>query len=40
VQVAIGGPGGRLMTAAELADSIISPLQAPAAGEERRTAAR
>jgi AcrR family transcriptional regulator len=38
VQTAIGVPGGRGMTAAELADSIIAPLEAPAE-TERRTAA-
>jgi AcrR family transcriptional regulator len=39
VQVAIGSPGGRAMTASELADSIVSPLESAAEREERRTAA-
>jgi AcrR family transcriptional regulator len=39
VQVAIGSPGGRAMTAAELAESIVAPLESPAEREERRTAA-
>jgi len=37
VQIAIGHPGGRGMTAAEIADSIVAPLET-AAGSERRTA--
>lgn len=39
VQVAIGSPGGKAMTAADLADSILAPMveQQP---EQRRTAAR
>ncbi len=39
VQVAIGSPGGRAMTAAELVDSILAPLETAAAGEERRATA-
>ena len=39
VQVAIGHPGGRGMTAAELADSIVAPLEAAAATAGRRAAA-
>ena len=38
VQVAIGSPGGRAMTARELADSIITPLEAPAEVERRASA--
>lgn len=41
VQVAIGSPGGRAMTAAELASSIIAPLEAAEeATETRRRAIR
>ena len=39
VQTAIGAPGGRAMTAAELADSIIAPLETAAETDERRTIA-
>jgi AcrR family transcriptional regulator len=37
VQVAIGAPSGSLMTPAELADALVSPLEAPE--QERRRAA-
>jgi len=37
VQVAIGSPSGTLMTPAELADALVSPLEAPP--QERRRAA-
>lgn len=37
VEVAIGSPAGPLMTPAQLADALVSPLEAPA--EERRRAA-
>lgn len=40
VQTAIGSPGGRAMTAAELADSIITPLEAAAAESARLTGTR
>ena len=39
VQIAIGNPGGRGMTPAELAESIVAPLEPAAAAEERRAAA-
>ena len=39
VQVAIGSPGGRAMTPAELAESLIAPLETAASIAERRTAA-
>lgn len=39
VQVAIGSPGGKAMTAADLADSILAPM-VEQQGEQRRTAAR
>jgi AcrR family transcriptional regulator len=39
VQTAIGAPGGRSMTAADLADSIVAPLEVAAAPPERRTIA-
>ncbi|MEX2245945.1 MAG: TetR/AcrR family transcriptional regulator [Dehalococcoidia bacterium] len=39
VQIAIGSPGARAMTAAELADSLIRPLETAAATAERRAAA-
>jgi AcrR family transcriptional regulator len=39
VQTAIGAPGSRTMTAAELADSIIAPLETAAETPERRTIA-
>lgn len=39
VQKAIGSPGGRAMTPAELADSLITPLETAAASAERRSAA-
>lgn len=39
VQTAIGSPGGRALGAAELADSIIAPLEEPVVAEERRAAA-
>jgi len=38
VQVAIGSPGGKAMTPAELAESLIAPLETPAAAAERRSA--
>jgi hypothetical protein len=38
VQVAIGSPGGRAMTPAELAESLITPLETAASAAERRTA--
>jgi len=40
VQVAIGSPGGRLLTPSELAESLISPLETAASGGERHRAAR
>lgn len=40
VQIAIGSPGGRAMTAAELADSIIAPLETAAAETARLTGTR
>lgn len=40
VQVAIGSPGGRAMTAAELADSIVAPLESAAADAARLTGTR
>lgn len=39
VQMAIGSPGGRAMTPAELADSLVAPLETPATAAERRSAA-
>ena len=39
VQTAIGSPGGRALVAAELADSIVSPLEEPVVAEERRATA-
>jgi hypothetical protein len=39
VQAAIGSPGGKAMTPAELADSIVTPLETAAAAAERRTIA-
>lgn len=39
VQVAIGSPGGKAMTAAELADSIVTPLETAVDQPERRTIA-
>lgn len=35
VQTAIGSPGGKLMSAAELADSIVTPLETAVAAAER-----
>lgn len=40
VQQAIGSPGGRAMTALELADSLIAPLEAAEAPVKRRASAR
>lgn len=40
VQMAIGSPGGRAMTPQELADSIVTPLEAAAAAPARRAIAR
>jgi len=40
VQIAIGSPGARPMTAAELAESLVAPLETAAASAERRAAAR
>jgi AcrR family transcriptional regulator len=40
VQTAIGTPGGRGVTADELADSLLGPLEAASAGEGRTAAAR
>lgn len=37
VQVAIGSPGGRAMTAEALAESLVAPLEAPAEEQMRRT---
>jgi len=39
VQVAIGSPGGKAMTAAELADSIVTPLETAVDQPKRRTIA-
>jgi AcrR family transcriptional regulator len=39
VQRAIGSPGGKLMSPAELADSIVTPLEAAEVAAERRSAA-
>ena len=39
VQVAIGSPGAKAMTAAELADSIVAPLEQAVEPAERRTIA-
>jgi hypothetical protein len=39
VQTAIGAPGGGSMTAADLADSIVAPLEAAAEPAARRTSA-
>lgn len=39
VQVAIGSPGGKAMTAAELADSIVTPLETAVDQPARRTIA-
>jgi AcrR family transcriptional regulator len=39
VQVAIGSPGGKAMTPAELADSIVTPLETAVEQAERRTIA-
>jgi AcrR family transcriptional regulator len=39
VQTAIGSPGGKAMTASELADSIVAPLETAVEQPERRTAA-
>jgi AcrR family transcriptional regulator len=39
VQTAIGSPGGRAMSAAELADSIVTPLETKVSAPERRTIA-
>lgn len=39
VHKATGLPGGRAMTAAELADSIVTPLESAVAGTERRSIA-
>lgn len=39
VQVAIGSPGGKAMTAADLADSIVRPLETTVEQPERRTIA-
>lgn len=39
VQVAIGSPGGKAMTAAELAESIVGPLETAVEQPERRTIA-
>ncbi|HEY8172707.1 MAG TPA: TetR/AcrR family transcriptional regulator [Dehalococcoidia bacterium] len=38
VQTVIGSPGGRAMTAAELADTIVTPLETSVAGERRSVA--
>jgi AcrR family transcriptional regulator len=40
VQIAIGSPGGKAMTPAELANSLLAPLETAAAVETRRAAAR
>lgn len=40
VQTAIGAPGGRGLTAAELADSLLAPLEERATGTVRTAAAR
>jgi hypothetical protein len=39
VQIAIGSPGGRAMTPAELAESLLTPLQTAVGVEGRRRAA-
>ena len=39
VQTAIGSPGGKQITAAELADSLVAPLEAAVEQAERRTIA-
>jgi len=39
VQTAIGAPGGGHMTAADLADSIVAPLETAAEQGERRSSA-
>lgn len=39
VQVAIGSPGGKAMTAADLADSIVTPLETAVEHPKRRTIA-
>jgi len=39
VQMAIGSPGGRPMTPAELADSLVAPLETAATAAERRSVA-
>jgi hypothetical protein len=40
VQTAIGSPGGKLMTAGELAESIVTPLAGQVEEQERLRAAR
>lgn len=40
VQIAIGSPGGRAVTPAELAESLVAPLETAAVGERRRARAR
>jgi len=40
VQVAIGSPGGRLMSAADITDALIAPLETAAADTERRAIAQ
>jgi AcrR family transcriptional regulator len=40
VQIAIGSPGGKAMTPAELADSLLTPLETAAASQGRQAAAR
>ncbi len=40
VQVAIGSPGGRLLSPAELAESLLRPFETAASTSERRAAAR
>ena len=40
VQIAIGSPGGKAMTPAELVEALLAPLEAAAASEGRQAAAR
>ncbi len=40
VQIAIGSPGGKAMTPAELADSLLTPLETAVASQDRQAAAR
>ena len=40
VQIAIGSPGGKAMTPAELTDSLLTPLETAVASPERQAAAR